>query len=311
MVTSNWGFQWRLRRIVTKIDKITPGCRGWVGYGRWGGGSLFAYFNVVKHVDGVPEKRSSLRPLWLWGYCDGNTVGCSGPSLFHPLPTPQQGIGMELPSWRLEESCEVYLHSTFTHYSAIQISLVLSPYPDTGVWCWAQSWKTPCTPSLATHLVGKEARAHWRLEYHEIDMLWKPWVRGAPTILKEVTWWRLEEWLLLLQIVGKRNFQDHRIAFPETQTCVRPGLVQQVESITWSGVGGEAVLVRIDSASGKSLKTSEQGSISQAWQRCGGSRQGQRERQTSGRDTKAFFLCLLIHPTVRWRCILVNTSFCS
>ena len=42
---------------------------------------------------------------------------------------------------------------------------------------------------------------------------------------------------MLLKIVGERNFQDHRIAFPETQTCVRPGLVQRVESITWSGVG--------------------------------------------------------------------------
>ena len=118
MFTSAEEFQWRLRRIVTKIDKITPGCRGWVGYGRWGGRLLFAYLNVVKHVDGVPEKRSSLRPLWLWGYCDGNTVGCSGPSLFHPFPHLNKGSGMELPSWRLEvlRVCEVYLHSTFTHF---------------------------------------------------------------------------------------------------------------------------------------------------------------------------------------------------
>ena len=63
MLTSTEEFQWRLRRIVTKVDKITPDCRGWVGYGRWEGRLLFAYFTAVKHVDGVPEKGNSVRPL--------------------------------------------------------------------------------------------------------------------------------------------------------------------------------------------------------------------------------------------------------
>ena len=189
MLTSTEEFQWRLRRIVTKIDKITPGCRGWVGYGRWGGRLLFAYFNVVKHVDGVPEKRSSVRPLWLWGYCDGAValqVGCSGPSLFHPFPYLNKGSGMELPSWRLEvlRVCEVYLHSTFTHYSASQIYWVLSPCQILGLMLRTQSWRDSMHAFTGHSPHGQESHAHWQLQYHEINVAMGALKSECPNYLK-------------------------------------------------------------------------------------------------------------------------------
>ena len=111
---------------------------------------------------------------------------------------------------------------------------------------------------------------------------------------------------MLLQIVGERNFQDHRIAFPETQTCVRPGLVQRVESITWWGVGESCAspeLILPWEVTKELGARWYQPSLAEMW----GSRQGQRWVADQWEGHQSFLPCLLVHPTARWRGFLVNT----
>ena len=118
--------QWRSRRRVTEAYRVSPDCRGWVGYGRLaevGGGLLPTYINVLKHVWGTRERRlcgASVMALWPLEWATLAPAPCSS----IPSHTSARDPGRNyLPEgWNFQESAKSIYTQHLLIYSASQIS---------------------------------------------------------------------------------------------------------------------------------------------------------------------------------------------